>query len=983
MQRKTVFLACFFICTISIAQQYSYVHYTPKDGLVNSRVRKAYQDSRGRMYFLTFGGLSVYDGARFKNYTTLDGLGSDLVNDIIEAGEDSILIATNTGILNTLVKGKISRVNTENNFCPTINYFYRHNNQSIYLSCDQGLFQLEGNRIRPLNIFPLTKDSAGLAFLGAITGSGHYLFLCTDGLKGFEGLYLYDIRKDRICDSLLGKNIYPSGKNKFGQVWISFPGKNFVVDSVALSRGKLNLISPPSQTDFSVSSFTALVLDNNNKWMFYAGNPFSDMENRSIPEVPVPDEIKSSDIRYLFVDRENTIWVCSNASGVFKMVQSPLQILENPPGKNLTIPIYAVYYSPPAVWYSSNKEFLYKIQGKEGKEFRTNLNPAPAVFFVHNDKVLGNDAANVYEAAVNQAENTLSFKKIISLPDTTYFTSRRMVDPYDAIIAGVKGGLGVWKNNQLIFFSGLTQFDLVEGLLLDKNYWLWMITRYSGIKVFRLHPENPAHYLEIIYQFSESQIAGSPRCMEFDKTGNLWIGTRERGLFKYKTEINQLKELAHFTTGNGLTDNFVVSLACDSSNNILAGTQTGLDRIVSRSDGSYQVENLTKTKNYFGYISDIWVHADGQGYARTFSGSLLLIRPYQQSTGHYVPQLLLEEIRVNASGIAERKSFSYKENNLSFWVAAPSFIDEKQVKYSYLLEGSGNNQWSDTSFGNSVINLTNLAAGTYTLNIKAFFPSSMYQPAAISYFFEIAPPWWQTWWFRLAIGVLGIGTLVLAFRFYYNRKLEREKAVLEKQQAIEKERTRIATDMHDDLGAGLSRIKFLSETMGIKKQQQQPIEEDISKIRDYSHEMIDKMGEIVWALNEKNDTLSDLLSYTRAYSVHYLSENGITCTINLPDFIPAVFVSGEFRRNIYLTVKEALHNVVKHAQASAVSIDISTNGNLQINITDNGTGFDKSNSKPFSNGLTNMEKRITELGGVIEIIIAEGTRVQFRVPLPA
>ena len=111
--------------------------------------------------------------------------------------------------------------------------------------------------------------------------------------------------------------------------------------------------------------------------------------------------------------------------------------------------------------------------------------------------------------------------------------------------------------------------------------------------------------------------------------------------------------------------------------------------------------------------------------------------------------------------------------------------------------------------------------------------------------------------------------------------------------------------MHDDLGAGLSRIKFLSETIGIKKQKQQPIEEDISKIREYSHEMIDKMGEIVWALNEKNDSLSDLLSYTRSYTVEYLSQNGIHCARSiLPKSFPATFVTGEFRRNIFLTVKE-------------------------------------------------------------------------------
>jgi signal transduction histidine kinase len=185
-------------------------------------------------------------------------------------------------------------------------------------------------------------------------------------------------------------------------------------------------------------------------------------------------------------------------------------------------------------------------------------------------------------------------------------------------------------------------------------------------------------------------------------------------------------------------------------------------------------------------------------------------------------------------------------------------------------------QWSDTASTNSVINLTNLSAGKYILKVKAFFLSTSYSPTELSYSFEITPPWWQTWWFRTVAGLLIIGLLIIGLRFYYNKRLEKKMAALEKKQAIEKERTRIATDMHDDLGAGLSRIKFLSETIGIKKQQQQPFEEDVNKIRN-THEMIDKMGEIVWALNEKNDSLSDLLSYTRAYTMEYLSQNGINC----------------------------------------------------------------------------------------------------------
>ena len=326
------------------------------------------------------------------------------------------------------------------------------------------------------------------------------------------------------------------------------------------------------------------------------------------------------------------------------------------------------------------------------------------------------------------------------------------------------------------------------------------------------------------------------------------------------------------------------------------------------------------------------------------------------------------------------RKFSFHENNLSFTVAAPSFFDENSIRYSYLLEGSGNENWSEPS-NTSSFNFINLSPKHYTLKIRSDFPEAMYPSQAISYSFTIMPPWWQTWWFGTGIAIAAVAVLVFVLRFYFRRRLEKERIVLEKKQAIEKERTRIATDMHDDLGAGLSRIKFLSETIGIKKQQQQPIEEDISKIREYSHEMIDKMGEIVWALNEKNDSLSDLLSYTRSYAVEYLSQMGIGCTINAPDSSSSIFVSGEFRRNIFLTVKEALHNIVKHSQADAVDIKLQAEKKLVIEIIDNGIGFAKNNTRAFSNGLYNMQKRMNDIGGSLEITSAEGTVITLTCPL--
>lgn len=235
--------------------------------------------------------------------------------------------------------------------------------------------------------------------------------------------------------------------------------------------------------------------------------------------------------------------------------------------------------------------------------------------------------------------------------------------------------------------------------------------------------------------------------------------------------------------------------------------------------------------------------------------------------------------------------------------------------------------------------------------------------------------------------LLSIGLLLLR-NFRQKQKLHQQslqalkaEEELQRKMAVEKEKTRIATDMHDDLGAGLSRIKFLSETIGLKKQQQQPIEEDIIKIREYSHEMIDKMGEIVWALNEKNDSLSDLLSYTRSYTAEYLSQNGIECLVTAPDDLPAILVSGEFRRNIFLAVKETLHNIVKHAQANLVNINIETGKDLIITIQDNGIGFNPEKTRPYSNGLINIKKRMNDIGGTVKIESGKGTSIGMSVLL--
>ena len=820
--QRAIILAYLFFCANCFAQQYPFVHYTPKDGLISSRVKKVYQDSKGRMYFLTFGGLSVYDGARFKNYTTQNGLPNNVVNDVLEIADDSLLIATNSHNLNVLVKGRLEAVKIENSICPVINQFYRHDDNKIYLSSDNGLFLLEKNKIRPLNISGIMENQTEAAFLGGITGVGNFLIITTNEMRFYKGIYVYDIKMNSICDALPIEG-YLLGKDQKNRIWVSTAENLNIVDQDALQKGKLSIIAPGGgYQQVKNYSTTNVDFDTDAIWIVFKNQELRNTEVQRISEkgavfsIPLPEQATTSYIKNIFIDRENIIWLSNEGDGVFKIINSPLQIFENPLGKSIESQAGNVFYSEGITWYRTTTKKLFRKSADKLEEFNCNLAFAPAVFHEKENQILAYDSRNIYKGFFQPGKRMIEFQKIISLPDSDFFNKRIIVDRNGAIISGQHTGINVWLNNKTIFHLPIDKNDIAEEFFFDENDRLWIVKRSMGTTVFELHPEDPSQYLQPVFRFEKEQILGSPRSFVIDKKGIIWIGTREDGIVGYEQKNDQLKQLYHFYSGNGLADNFVTALACDSSNNIIVGTQTGLDRIVFDPSTSYRVENLSRSSNFFGFISQAWADAK-QAYALTNTGALLQLSTTAETKKNDQPQLLLEEVRVNAQSVKERANFDHKENNISFLLAAPSFIDEKQVAYSYLLEGSGNKQWSDTASTNAVINLTNLSAGKYSLTVKAFFPSTSYSSTEFSYSFKISPPWWQTWWFRTGIGLLGIGLLVLAFRFYYNRKLEKEKTILEKQQAIEKERTRIATDMHDDLGAGLSRIKFLSQSILNKK----------------------------------------------------------------------------------------------------------------------------------------------------------------------
>ncbi len=207
---------------------------------------------------------------------------------------------------------------------------------------------------------------------------------------------------------------------------------------------------------------------------------------------------------------------------------------------------------------------------------------------------------------------------------------------------------------------------------------------------------------------------------------------------------------------------------------------------------------------------------------------------------------------------------------------------------------------------------------------------------------------------------------------------------LNRQVMLERERTRISQDMHDDVGASLTRISILSELAKNNTETEGETKQWLGQISDTSREVMEEMSQIIWALNPKNDTLEGLIAYIRRFAFEYFEPTAVKCFFDLPEFLPSIALSVEVRRNIYLSVREALHNVVKHSGAYEVKISLRKNErHFQIIIKDNGNGFDPKKLEFPGNGLLNMKRRMNDIGGEFQIHsnVGKGTEISLVIPI--
>lgn len=282
------------------------------------------------------------------------------------------------------------------------------------------------------------------------------------------------------------------------------------------------------------------------------------------------------------------------------------------------------------------------------------------------------------------------------------------------------------------------------------------------------------------------------------------------------------------------------------------------------------------------------------------------------------------------------------------------------------------------------IDLSGLATGTHRLEVRATLDGHTWGSPAVSPLITVRPPMHRTWWFLALSTLVVLAIIGLSVRLYVQRRLTAQRLVFEREQALLAERMRIAGDMHDDLGAGLSGLKLRTE-MAARSETDPVKRASYVEMARQAGELIGSMRQIIWAMNSDQGSLADLVAYATGYARNYLAENGLRAHIKAEGPWPVLQLSTEQRRNLFLVMKEALHNVVKHAHAQNVHIIIEwkgegDHGTIGITVADDGVG--NANSEVLAgNGMRNMRQRTSALGGTFAVSSGNGTSVRYTVPL--
>ncbi|MEO6611567.1 MAG: two-component regulator propeller domain-containing protein [Chitinophagaceae bacterium] len=929
--------------------------YSVKEGLTDNIVTTIFEDRNNKLWIGTVGGLTCFDGKNFTQFTEKNGLPSNMINSILEDRKGDLWFSTKAGL--TRYDGKFFTNYTPKQGLPsdTIYKCIEDRRGNLWIGTKRGVAKFDGESFT------------------------HYT--PADGLQDY---LITDILEDHNGNIWFGS---------VGQGLARFDGKKFTRYT--------------TKEGLSDNIIWSLVEDHNRDiWISTSDGGLNKFDGTNFTWYTTEQGLSKNKVRRMTVDKTGNILLATEGGGLNRikttsfLYQLPEEVVEN----NRIRPI--LKDKKGNLWFGTESASLGKLsfQNRNGKVF-TYYKLQDWNFFKGQRSLLEDKKGNIWIGTTGSGIIRYDEKKFTNYTLGGEITRQSTFDiledkrgniwfgQRDGSIASYDG-----ENFHLYSTNKALPGKIIYSMLEDKKGNIWFCTEGAG--VYKYNGSTLINYTE-----KEGLYSKSITSVAEDDQGNLWMGTLGAGVCKFDG-----KDFTYYTEKQGLPDGNVWSVYSDPAGQLWVGTNKGLALLILQKDST---PGLKSSYAIFPFGSqdglkaiDFNLHSvcvDNDNFIWWGTGksapSFDLNKGFQADS---LRSLSLNYIDINdrfydfrnlSDSIAkkitcsnivpyanypEKLSLSHKLNHLSFHFSAIDWAAPTKIKYSYRMVGL-EEKWSRPS-EEPVADYRNLSHGNYQFQVKAIGQAQLWTDPFI-YSFTIRPAWWQTWWFKVVVLVALLTGGFFIARFIYFYQLRKQRVILEKQLAVQYERQRISAEMHDDIGAGLSGIRLLTELTKTKVKDEQGAEE-VDKIYQSVGDISSKMKEVIWSLNTENDHLPNLVDYIQKQARAWLENYPCELHVELPGSIPPVEIGGETRRNILLVIKEAIHNIIKHSGAGKVSIKMNCeNRRFSVTISDDGKGIAADHGHDTGNGMKNMRTRIRKLNGKFFIKTREGVTLTFEIPL--
>lgn len=544
-----------------------------------------------------------------------------------------------------------------------------------------------------------------------------------------------------------------------------------------------------------------------------------------------------------------------------------------------------------------------------------------------------------------------------------------------------------WHDGELSDVSLPRPIEKISAITETANGDIWIgargtVMRFNGREFVDETPRLP------IAERSVCCLYGTP-------DGSLWISCGGLGLLRY-----QKGRVGRVGVEQGLFNDYIAQIVADNQGWLWFASDHGVFKIrreeleqasmdqrvrlrpivYGRNEGLPSLQALFSTSSFVLPIAQC--DRDGQIQLLATTGIVMAnprLLPENSTTPVLLTQVVMDGRTIASYGstssaqtVANLKMLNLplqlppSHRHLEFNFTAFHFSAPENIRFRYKLAGF-DNDWIEAG-GSRNANYSRLTAGHYEFQVAACVGDGPWNESPAGLAFTVAPFFWQMWWFQLGGLLLFTSTVIAIIRYASFRRMQSKLRAAEQLVAVERERGRIARDLHDDLGGSLNLAALTLDLAQGELENQEALNGKIQRCSTLVRRAARSVDEIVWAINPHNDTLRYLVDYISQFTVEFLQAADILCLVDLPDNIPNQRISPEARHNLWLVSKEAVNNIVRHAKAGEVLLRVTISENqLAVFIQDNGRGFIWPPGNAEGDGLRNMRQRMEEIGGRFQL----------------